>query len=117
VDATPLAYQFFGHPQLKVVRQGAPAPVGARPGRASRPLVRAMLGEVLRRTRREQCRTLADVARAARVSRPRCRSVVHQPAVVTEPVVTSRLWLAIAKLTSPDFELRSERDPKARPTA
>jgi len=36
----------------------------------SRPLLRTMLGEVLRRTRLEQGRTLADVARSARVSMP-----------------------------------------------
>jgi transcriptional regulator with XRE-family HTH domain len=34
----------------------------------SRPLLRTMLGGVLRRTRREQGRTLADVAGAAKVS-------------------------------------------------
>ncbi len=39
-------------------------------GRHPRPLLRTMLGDVLRRTRREQGRTLADVARAARVSMP-----------------------------------------------
>jgi transcriptional regulator with XRE-family HTH domain len=39
-------------------------------GRRPRPLLRTMLGDVLRRTRREQGRTLADVARAARVSMP-----------------------------------------------
>ena len=38
--------------------------------RQPRPLLRTMLGEVLRRTRRDQGRTLADVARAARVSMP-----------------------------------------------
>jgi DNA-binding XRE family transcriptional regulator len=38
--------------------------------RAARPLLRTALGDVLRRTRREQGRTLADVARAARVSMP-----------------------------------------------
>ncbi len=38
--------------------------------RRSRPLLRTTLGEVLRRTRRRQRRTLADVARAARVSMP-----------------------------------------------
>jgi len=32
--------------------------------------MRTMLGDVLRRTRREQGRTLADVARAAKVSMP-----------------------------------------------
>jgi transcriptional regulator with XRE-family HTH domain len=39
-------------------------------GRRARPLLRTMMGDVLRRTRREQGRTLADVARAARVSMP-----------------------------------------------
>ena len=45
---------------------GPPAP---RP-RPSRPLARTMIGEVLRRTRRAQGRTLADVARQAKVSLP-----------------------------------------------
>jgi transcriptional regulator with XRE-family HTH domain len=40
------------------------------PGRRSRPLLRAMIGEVLRRTRLEQRRSLSDVSRAARVSMP-----------------------------------------------
>ncbi len=35
-----------------------------------RPLLRTMLGDVLRRTRLDQRRTLADVARAAKVSMP-----------------------------------------------
>ncbi|GAA0949102.1 helix-turn-helix domain-containing protein [Actinocorallia libanotica] len=35
-----------------------------------RPLLRTMLGDVLRRNRREQRRTLEDVARAAKVSMP-----------------------------------------------
>jgi transcriptional regulator with XRE-family HTH domain len=39
-------------------------------GRRPRPLLRTMLGDVLRRTRLEQSRTLASVARAARVSMP-----------------------------------------------
>ena len=38
--------------------------------RRPRPLLRTMLGDVLRRARREQGRTLADVARAAKVSMP-----------------------------------------------
>jgi transcriptional regulator with XRE-family HTH domain len=38
--------------------------------RPSRPLLRTTLGEVLRRTRLDQGRTLADVARSARVSMP-----------------------------------------------
>ena len=38
--------------------------------RRPRPLLRTKVGEVLRRTRLEQGRTLADVSRAARVSMP-----------------------------------------------
>jgi transcriptional regulator with XRE-family HTH domain len=38
--------------------------------RPPRPLLRTMLGDALRRTRQEQGRTLADVARVARVSMP-----------------------------------------------
>lgn len=48
-----------------------PVPFGfAGRDRRSRPLLRTMLGDVLRRTRLAQRRTLADVARAARVSMP-----------------------------------------------
>jgi transcriptional regulator with XRE-family HTH domain len=48
-----------------------PATVSQRDrARRPRPLLRTTLGEVLRRTRRGQGRTLADVARAARVSMP-----------------------------------------------
>ena len=48
-----------------------PSVTGPRPGRRRpRPLLRTTLGDVLRRTRREQRRTLADVARAAKVSMP-----------------------------------------------
>ncbi len=38
--------------------------------RRPKPLLRTMLGDVLRRNRLEQRRTLADVARAARISMP-----------------------------------------------
>ncbi len=47
-----------------------PQPVPGEGGQRSRPLLRTTLGEVLRRARRGQGRTLADVARAARVSMP-----------------------------------------------
>lgn len=43
-------------------------PGGRKP--RPRPLLRKMLGDVLRRNRLEQGRTLSDVARAARVSMP-----------------------------------------------
>jgi len=57
------------------------APASARPDRPrpltgplplpmARPLLRSVLGDVLRRTRKGQRRTLADVAEAARVSVP-----------------------------------------------
>lgn len=39
-------------------------------GRRHRPLLRTMVGDVLRRTRLEQGRTLADVAQEAKVSMP-----------------------------------------------
>jgi transcriptional regulator with XRE-family HTH domain len=50
-------------------------PAGRRPEQAERPgrpapLLRTLLGEVLRRARHGQRRTLADVARTARVSLP-----------------------------------------------
>ena len=48
-------------------------PARTKPGRwqpRPRPLLRTMVGDVLRRTRQAQGRTLADVARAARVSVP-----------------------------------------------
>lgn len=47
-----------------------PAGRAGRRQREDRPLLRSMLGDVLRRTRQQQRRTLADVARAARVSVP-----------------------------------------------
>jgi transcriptional regulator with XRE-family HTH domain len=48
-----------------------PSVTGPRTGeRRPRPLLRTTLGGVLRRTRREQRRTLEDVARAAKVSMP-----------------------------------------------
>ena len=43
---------------------------GQERAQRARPLLRTMLGDVLRRTRLEQGRTLADVARHARVSMP-----------------------------------------------
>jgi transcriptional regulator with XRE-family HTH domain len=55
-------------------REDLPPRIGdqrpSRVDRGPRPLLRTMLGEVLRRTRLDQGRTLADVARSARVSMP-----------------------------------------------
>ena len=45
-------------------------PGGARPPQPARPLLRTMIGDVLRRTRRAQGRTLASVAGQAKVSLP-----------------------------------------------
>jgi XRE family transcriptional regulator, stress-response regulator len=45
-------------------------PAAVFPRRGRFPLLRTALGEVLRRIRREQGRTLGDVARAAKVSLP-----------------------------------------------
>jgi transcriptional regulator with XRE-family HTH domain len=49
-----------------------PRPVSPVPDRIAgrRPLLRSIVGDVLRRIRLEQRRTLADVARAAQVSMP-----------------------------------------------
>ena len=48
-----------------------PSVTGARTRQQRpRPLLRTTLGDVLRRTRRDQRRTLAEVARAAKVSMP-----------------------------------------------
>jgi transcriptional regulator with XRE-family HTH domain len=47
-----------------------PTAISPRADQRPRPLLRTTLGEVLRRIRREQRRTLADVARAAKVSMP-----------------------------------------------
>lgn len=47
-----------------------PAEVSPREGGRQRPLLRTMVGDVLRRTRLEQGRTLADVAQEAKVSMP-----------------------------------------------
>jgi len=48
-----------------------PAKIGQlRPRQRPKPLLRTTLGEVLRRLRLEQRRTLADVAREAKVSMP-----------------------------------------------
>jgi transcriptional regulator with XRE-family HTH domain len=49
----------------------APGPAGAgETGQRPTPLLRTVIGEVLRRTRLKQGRTLAEVSRAARVSMP-----------------------------------------------
>ena len=53
-------------PQRRDQMSGPQRPRPLRP----RPLLRTTLGEVLRRTRQEQHRTLADVARAAKGSMP-----------------------------------------------
>src|SRR5215472_3061126 len=50
---------------------GSASPAGGgAAGEPPRPLLRVMLGDVLRRTRLAQGRTLAEVARAAKVSLP-----------------------------------------------
>src|SRR5580658_4703889 len=66
-----VAWRRVFHPGKKGTAMLDPTLAGpAGRDRRPRPLLRTILGDVLRRTRREQGRTLADVARVARVSMP-----------------------------------------------
>jgi transcriptional regulator with XRE-family HTH domain len=57
-------------PQVNGPQVNGPQVNGPQRRDRTRPLLRTTLGEVLRRTRQRQRRTLADVARAAKVSMP-----------------------------------------------
>ena len=65
------------------------------------PLLRTVLGDVLRRARREQRRTLADVARAARVSMPYLSEVERGRKEVSSEVlaaICAALGIELAEL-------------------
>ena len=79
-------------------------PVITSPGvrqRGSRPLLRTKLGERLRRTRRDQGRTLADVSRAARVSVPYLSEVERGRKEASSEVLAAicdALWIDLSDL-------------------
>ena len=80
------------------------SPVITSPGarqRGARPLLRTKLGERLRRTRRDQGRTLADVSRAARVSVPYLSEVERGRKEASSEVVAAicdALWIDLSDL-------------------
>jgi len=79
-------------------------PVITSPGvrqRGARPLLRTKLGERLRRTRRDQGRTLADVSRAARVSVPYLSEVERGRKEASSEVLAAicdALWIDLSDL-------------------
>src|ERR1700733_2405560 len=69
--------------------------------RGSRPLLRSKIGERLRRTRRDQGRTLADVCRAARVSVPYLSEVERGRKEASSEVLAAicdALWIDLSEL-------------------
>ncbi len=69
--------------------------------RRSRPLLRTMLGERLRRTRRAQGRTLSDVSRVARVSVPYLSEVERGRKEASSEVLAAicdALWIDLSEL-------------------
>jgi transcriptional regulator with XRE-family HTH domain len=69
--------------------------------RGARPLLRTIIGERLRRTRREQGRTLSDVSRAARVSVPYLSEVERGRKEASSEVLASicdALWIDLSDL-------------------
>ena len=69
--------------------------------RRSRPLLRTMIGERLRRTRREQGRTLSDVSRVARVSVPYLSEVERGRKEASSEVLAAicyALWMDLSEL-------------------
>jgi Helix-turn-helix domain len=69
--------------------------------RRSRPLLRTKIGERLRRTRREQGRTLSDVSRASRVSVPYLSEVERGRKEASSEVLAAicdALWIDLSEL-------------------
>ena len=69
--------------------------------RRSRPLLRTMIGERLRRTRRGQGRTLSDVSRVARVSVPYLSEVERGRKEASSEVLAAicdALWIDLSEL-------------------
>jgi transcriptional regulator with XRE-family HTH domain len=80
------------------------SPVITSPGvrrRGPRPLLRTKIGERLRRTRRDQGRTLADVSRVARVSVPYLSEVERGRTEASSEVLAAicdALWIDLSDL-------------------
>lgn len=109
-----------------------PGPGARRPGDApERPLLRTMFGDHLRRTRLRQGRTLADVARAARVSLPYLSEVERGRKEASSEILAAicdALGISLADLlidagtdlvawqlaTQPAFRLGSAGQPASR---
>ena len=71
------------------------------PQRRTRPLLRTKIGERLRRTRREQGRTLSDVSRASRVSVPYLSEVERGRKEASSEVLAAicdALWIDLSDL-------------------
>jgi transcriptional regulator with XRE-family HTH domain len=69
--------------------------------RRSRPLLRTMIGERLRRTRRDQGRTLSDVSRVSRVSVPYLSEVERGRKEASSEVLAAicdALWIDLSEL-------------------
>jgi hypothetical protein len=92
-----------------------------QPGLRARPLLRTVLGEVLRRTRLAQGRTLADVARAARVSVPYLseleRGCKEGSSEVLAAICDALLIDLSELLAEAGRELVARRAPAVRPRA
>jgi transcriptional regulator with XRE-family HTH domain len=92
------------------------SPVITSPGepeRGARPLLRTMIGERLRRTRRDQGRTLSDVSRTARVSVPYLSEVERGRKEASSEILAAicdALWIDLSDLlTGVARDLAGER--------
>jgi transcriptional regulator with XRE-family HTH domain len=91
-------------------------PTQARDRRA-RPLLRTTLGDVLRRIRRQQRRTLADVARAAKVSMPYLSEVERGRKEASSEVlgaICEALGIELSDLLTEAGRLADRRAPVVR---
>ena len=77
------------------------SPAAREHERRSRPLLRTTIGERLRRTRREQGRTLSDVSRVARVSVPYLSEVERGRKEASSEILAAicdALWIDLSEL-------------------
>jgi transcriptional regulator with XRE-family HTH domain len=96
--------------------ESSPRASSARDQRSG-PLLRTTLGDVLRRTRREQRRTLADVARAAKVSMPYLSEVERGRKEASSEVlgaICEALGIELSDLLTEAGRLADRRAPVVR---